>query len=392
MAKARPDVTARAILLALSLVACESAPDTTSTAPRPVATSSPAARASASPSAEPSPLAAAVPGVRARAGGPVIDPFRYVPLESPLIDGMRTRLWLVDLSAKRAPVLVAEWDAPAAPVGGYSLSADGKTLIVSASGTRSRVALWLVRPETGEARVLFEDPDTIVLSPRVSPDGTRYAFTKYPASGGHDLGIWAGRMGSDAARITDPTSSTNVPQLPLAWSPDSAWLAFSRDLERTEVDVVPAAGGDEITIGPGDKVSWRKAAPELLVADSVAPASRIYTADIRTGKTIDLVKVDKQFIPSVQWHPAGDRFVYVVSENAGREASGGIWVRTADGSAPLRLDVGRVVFGPQWSREGTILSGLAGGDDSRIPIVDLLGGRQLSLLCRRGGTPPGDCL
>lgn len=381
---------------AILLVACEA-----SSAPSPAvgpeasgrASIAPAARSSASAPAEPSPLPAARPGVRATAAGALPGSFRYVALDAPLADGARTRLWLVDLGSRRIPMVVAEWEAPAAPVGGYSSSADGRILIVSATGTRSRVALYLVRPETGETKVLFEDPAAIVLSPRISPDGSRYAFTTYPADGGSDLGIWAGRIGGgETRRISDPSTSSNVPQLPLAWSADSAWLAFTRELERAEVHVVAADGGKEIAIGAGDKASWRTGAPELLVADSVAPTSRIYTADLATGKTAELATVTKLFIPSVEWRPSGDRFVYVASENAGREASGGIWMRNADGSSPTRVDLGRTVFAPQWSRDGALLSALGGGDDARITIVDLLSGRQLSVLCRRGGTPPADCL
>ncbi len=385
-------MSARPLLLAtLLLVACD-----TVTAPSATSTPAPAisggAPGSSSRPAEPPLLPAARPGIRATGVGAIPALFRYVALDTPLADGFRTRLWLVDLGSKRAPALAAEWDAPAAPVGGYSVSSDGRTVVISAAGTRSRVALYVARPETGDTRVLYEDPATIVLSPRISPDGTRYAFTKYPAEGGKDLGIWAGRTsGGDAKRVSEPSTASNVPQLAVAWSPDAAWLAFTRDLERAEVRAVPGDGGDEIRIGPGDKVSWRRTAPELLVAESVAPASRIYAVDLASGKATELVKLDKVFVPTLDWDPSGTRFVYAASENAAREASGGIWLRAPDGVA-TRLDVGRTFLAPQWSRDGALLSALAGGDDSRIPIVDLLSGRQLSVLCRRGGTPPADCL
>lgn len=179
----------------------------------------------------------------------------------------------------------------------------------------------------------------------------------------------------------------------LAWSVDAAWVAFTRELdEGSEVRLAQRDGGAETVVGPGDKASWRRNAPELLVAVSTAPASRAYTFDLATRKTVEVVRVEKLSIPVVEWHPALDRFAYVASEGAGREASGGIWIRAADGSGASRLDVGLTVLAPQWSRDGSMLTALGGGSEALVPIVDLLSGRRVSVVCRRGGTPPADCL
>lgn len=341
---------------------------------------------------DPSPLPTGRPGIRATAAGSIPALFRYVAQDTELADGFHTRLWLIDLGSRRAPLIAAEWDAPAAPVGGWSASADGRALIVSANGARSRVALYLVRPATAETRVLFEDPAMVVVSSRISPDGARYAFTKYPAQGGADLGIWAGRIeGGEAARISEPSTASNVPQMPLAWSPDASRLAFTRDLDRTEVHVVPADGGQEIVAGPGDRVSWRSAAPELVISYPVGPGSVIYTSDLVTGTYKDLVKEDTGYVTALAWDPSGQSFAFVLTESASRQASQGSWLWRTGASSLTSLNIGRTVFALEWSADGTILSAIAGGDDARIPIVDLLTGRQLSVLCRRGGTPPADC-
>lgn len=387
-----------AVLLAaaMAIAACDvspgagASPAAAATAPdRPNASPLAATAAPASPSPQPT----SRPGIRANAAGTLPESFRYVALDLALADGFRTRLWLVDLAARRAPVMVAEWDAPASPVGGYSASSDGQTVMVSAAGTRSRVALYLLRPVTGETRVLFEEQRTIVISPRVSPDGQRYAFTQYPADGGSDLGMWSSLVsGGPLRRIVEPTTRSNVPAMALAWSAGSEWLAFSRELGRTEILLAPRDGGAEVDVGAGDKVSWRATAPELLVAASDAPASRVYTFDVAARKTRDLFTVPKLFVPFVQWHPRSDRFVYVEAESASRESSGGIWTRNADGSAPVRLDAGVKALSPEWSADGTLLTVLAGGEDATIPIIDLVSGRRVSMLCRRAGTPPGNCL
>ena len=392
MDQARP--ASLIVLAALALVACDAASTpTASSAPASAAVSGAPAPAGAR-SPEPAPLPTARPGIKTTAVGTIPSLFRYVALDTPLVDGAHTRLWLVDLSSRRAPVLAAEWDAPAAPVGGYSASADGRTVVISASGTRSRVALSVLRPETGETRVLFEDPAVTVVSARVSPDGARSAFTKYPAQGGFDQGIWTGRVaGGEFVRITAPTTDTTTPQMPIAWSPGSDWLAFTRDLpDGTEVRYVRADGGEEKLLGPGERVSWRATVPEVAIEAPVGPGSRIYTVDVATGTFTDIVKEDRGSVAALTWHPSGDRLAYVLSEGASREASGGIWIWRTDLRTATRIDAGKTVFAPEWSGDGSVLSALAGGDDARIPIVDLLTGRQLSVLCRRGGTPPADCV
>jgi len=390
------------VALIVLLAACEAPPVATTSAPAvptptplPSAPVAPTARPTTSaPTASPTPEPTARPGVKATPAGTLPESFRYVALDRAIADGFHTRLWVVDLNSTRAPTLVAEWDAPASPVGGYSVSSDGRAVVISATGSRSRVALFLLRPESGTTSVLFEEAGTIVISPRVSPDGQRFALTKYPADGGSDLGIWAGlTAGGELRQIAERSTETNVPAMPLAWSEDGVWLAFTRELtDRSELRLAHREGGAETTVGPGDKVSWRRNPPELLVAVSTAPASRIYTYDLASRKIVDVAKVEKLLIPVVQWHPSLERFIYVESENAGREASGGIWIRNADGSAASRLDLGRSVFAPLWSRDGTMLTGLGGGDDMLVPVVELLSGRRITVLCRRGGTPPADCV
>lgn len=383
-------VTAMALILA-----CQAPPIAVPTAAptaSPTATATPAPHPTASPPASPTAQPVALAGIRATPAGPLPESFRYVALDRPWAEGFRTRLWLVDLDAKRAPAVVAEWDGPASPVGEHSVSADGKAILISAKGARSRVALYVLRPESGTVTILFEEPSVIVISPRISPDGLRFAFTRHPEGGEFDDGIWAGTTsGGEMKRIVDQPRTTNVPRMSLAWSADSAWIAFTRTRERTDLVLAHREGGPQVEIGEGDRVSFRRNPPELLVAVNATPASRIYTFDLTARKAVDVAKVDKKMYPMIQWHPTLDRFAYVESEGAGREASGGIWVRSADGTGASSLDLGRSVFSPQWSRDGTQLTALGGGDEVVVPVIDLFTGRRIAVLCRRGGTPPADC-
>src|SRR5204862_6707393 len=132
-------------LAALILVACDltATPPTGSAAPASAPAGGPGAGV-APRSAEPSPLPSARPGIRTTAVGSIPSLFRYVAIDTPRVDGVHTRLWLIDLSSRRAPSVAAEWDAPASPVGGWSASADGRVVLITAQGARARVALSLV--------------------------------------------------------------------------------------------------------------------------------------------------------------------------------------------------------------------------------------------------------
>ncbi len=355
--------------------------------PRPTA-----ATATTTPSSTPAPTPR--PGVRASAVGALPESFRFVAIDHEIAGGFATTLWLVDLNARQAPKPVADWEGPAAPVGGYSATPDGRSVLVSAAGTRSRVALYLLRPETGAVALAYEEPGVVAVSARISPDGSRFAFTKYPADGGSDLGVWvAPTSAGGATRIGDP-SATSVPAMTLAWSTDSSRLALARETDAgSEVHVIAASGGAETVVGPGEDASWRASAPELLVAATTSSPSRAYTYDLATGKTVDVVTSGGTLtrIWWVRWQPALDRFLYVESQ-ADRANSGGIWVRNADGTGPSRVDLGAgSVYAPEWSRDGTKLTAIGGGDDSIMPVVDLSSGKPIAILCRRGGRPPADC-
>ena len=392
----RAGVWAVAVLLA----ACQqgappgpSTPAATATA----AAASPSPRPTAVPTASPTPEPTARPGVEATAVGTLPESFRLVALETEIADGFHTRLWLVDLNERRPPTIVAEWEGPADPVGGLSVSDDGRSVLVAAAGPRSRVALYLLRPETGATIVLYQESDTVAVSARISPDGQRFAFAKYPAQGGSDLGVWAGAAaGGELVRIARPSTASTVPAMPLAFSIDSAWLAFTREADSggSEVRLVPATGGIETLIGPGDAVSWRRNPPQLLVAATTSVPSRAYAYDVDAGRATDVVTSGSALtvISSVQWHPALERFVYVESQGD-RANSGGIWIRNADGTSPSRVDVGvGFVYDPRWSRDGTRLTAIGGGDDSVVPLLELFSGRRIAVLCRRGGIPPADCV
>jgi len=90
------------------------------------------------------------------------------------------------------------------------------------------------------------------------------------------------------------------------------------------------------------------------------------------------------------WHPSLDR--YAITE---RPVQGGpgtpmaIWVRRLDGSA-MKVAESPFFSPPWWSRDGTKLFSITGGDDSTGAISNLFGTGGGTAFCKRGGTV-GSC-
>jgi len=383
-----------AVVAALALTACQSPPPD---APTPASPSATAAIATATPvpppRATPSPTPTDFvepPGVRARPAGALPESFRFVGLEW----AGHTQLWLVDLDRRRAPVVVASWYGPASPVGDHSIAADGKAVLISAKGARGRVALYLLRTETGTVVTLFDEPDAIVISPRISPDGQRFAFTRMRDGAPSDDGIWAGSVtGGDLRRIVEQQPAASVPRMSLGWSADSVWLAFITFTTRSEIALAHREGGPQVPVGDGDHVSFRRNPPEVLVAANGPTASRMYTFDLTTKRIDEVARGDRLAYVDPQWHPTLERFAYAQGGTAGGAGQIGfeVWVRNTDGTGASSVDLGRRVRAPRWSRDGTMLTAVGGGGGSVASVLELLSGRSIAVLCLRGGTPPADC-
>ena len=88
-------------------------------------------------------------------------------------------------------------------------------------------------------------------------------------------------------------------------------------------------------------------------------------------------------------HPTGDRFALLQGAfGRGPGAANTMWVRRLDGTATKVAESG-FLSDPWWSRDGTKLFSITGGDDSTGGISNLLGTGGGTAFCRRGGIPPG---
>jgi TolB protein len=170
---------------------------------------------------------------------------------------------------------------------------------------------------------------SIALSPRVSPDGSRVAFTSF-ASGGVELAMYSTELGR---LVSFPHyGGTNASP---AWSPDGTKLAFSSSMR-------------------GD--------PEIFVAESSGASPRRLTA----YKGPDI---------SPAWNPKSGAQIAFVS---GRSGLPQVYVMDADGANVQRLTDGGYAVSPSWSPNGQFLAfswnrnygpGAPGGQD--IYLMDI---------------------
>jgi Tol biopolymer transport system component len=396
-----------AVLIATAFAAaCVPSPVTIVASPSPSATASP----TASPFVSPSPTADPRPFNVATAVGTIPQSFHYFDIGQ----GASYRILLFDEDKTDPPTVVLTSGQPPVPAGpdvrsdGFSVSADGRVMVVMRRLSPQQTTYYVVRPETGELRTLFSGAD--LGPPVVSADGLRIAFARTsddPAVNGLWLLAVTG-VPSPTRLVSDRPQRVGSPPQPVAWSSDGRWLAIAPALgdSGAEIAVVDPAGGDSSfdavlntfiggrarVLGPGFAVDWRGGERVLLITSSrtaFGGRTQIYTADVTTGATRSLyVPADDASLGAAVMHPSFDR--YAVLEHPFGRGPGtptAVWVRRLDGSA-TKVAESPFLSQPWWSRDGTKLFSLTGGDDSTGGVSNLLGTGGGAAFCRRGGTPP----
>lgn len=234
---------------------------------------------------------------------------------------------------------------------------------------------------------------SISLSPRVSPDGTKVAFSSF-YKGGPNISLWSLELGR---LLSFPAfGGTNLSP---AWSSDGAHLAFSSSRSGDPEIYVCAANGSNLrrltqVHGPdvspvwnprtNSQIAWvsgRSGLPRIYMMDSdgsnvqklvdngyaVSPAwspngqflafawirhygpgapgnSDIYIMDVVSKKWIQLTHDGgRNDFPS--WSPDGRHIVYQSNRSGGEQ----IWTMLANGTQQMQLTFGSSNSQPNWS-------------------------------------------
>lgn len=397
---------ALAIGLALPL-GCAPGPAVTVASPSP---SPPIVAASATASPSPSARGAAALNIPT-AVGKIPRSFHYLSTGR----GEGFRILLFDEESARPPVEVLRSgpvpvaSEPDVRSDDFSASADGRVLVVRRRLSEQQTTYSVVRPETGQVDALLSAAD--LGAPVVSADGSRIAYartTDAPALHGTWLLAIAGNPPAPVRLITDQPQRVSSPPQPVGWSPDGQWLAVAvgQGESGPQIAVVALSGGETHydatanafvggrarVLAPGYVVDWRGGDGALLITSSRSAFSgrtEIVTADVTTGASRSLYRPagDVSLGPAVM-HPSLDRYAFLESP-FGRApgTSSTVWVRRLDGTA-TKVAESAFLGELWWSRDGTKLFAITGGDDSTGAISNLLGTGGGAPFCRRGGIPP----
>jgi hypothetical protein len=285
-----------------------------------------------------------------------------------------------------------------------SASRDGRVVVLTATQPSGATTIYAVRPETAEFKQLAVEPahsGTAV----VSPDGSTYAFTGASLDAAV-RGIWVGPTTGGPVRQLVRDGANVVPPTALAFSDGTEWLAFTvifgegdvvvgvvRPTGSARIDrATRALVGDGRLLGAGWQVDWRGGEKALLVRNGrsfFGGENSVTSYDLVSGRFRELYRPTTDIVVDhVAWHPSLDRYVELERPVCCGVTGETVWLRYVDGRAPAKLVESLMIGPPWWSRDGSRLFALVGGDDSQGAVIDVLSRRTVVSYCKRSLAPP----
>jgi Tol biopolymer transport system component/DNA-binding winged helix-turn-helix (wHTH) protein len=225
--------------------------------------------------------------------------------------GIGYQLWLMDADGRNQTQLTADAQASLSP----SWFPDSAR-IAFASVRQNHQTVSSLTLDTRKERILSDA--TSIEIPRLSPDGTRVAFT-YATNGFYNVGVMPTENGQPQ-QLTFEGRFTGFP----CWSPDSQWLAFQmKQGDDMQLMLMPSTGGapTQLTFGRGDNwpYSWSPDGDRVAFAGSRNGVWNIWWVSRSTRMIKRLTDNTK---PGVvmrfpDWSPLGNQIVYEQCELAG---------------------------------------------------------------------------
>jgi TolB protein len=277
--------------------------------------------------------------------------------------------WLVDVkNPGTAPILAKQYREKASEDNARKIAHEfADEIILRLGGGLPGIAeskIFFISKRTGHKEVWEMDYDgnnqhalthlgSIALSPRVSPDNSRVAFTSF-ARGGVDIAMYSLDLGR---LVTFPHfGGTNLSP---AWASDGSKIAFSSS--RTgdpEIYIVDADGRNlkRITAFKGPDVSpvWNpKTNAQIAWVSGRTGLPQIYTMD-SDGTNVQRM-TDQGYAVSPSWSPNGQFLAFSWIRHYGPGAPGNQDIYVMDMASrkfvQLTTDAGRNDF-PSWSPDG----------------------------------------
>jgi len=260
--------------------------------------------------------------------------------------------------------------------------------IVFVSNRTGHKEIWEMDYDGAGQRALTR-LNSISLSPRISPDGTRVAFTSF-ARGGVDLLMYSLEL---RRLVSFPRyRGTNLSP---AWSPDGGRLAFSSSMSGApEIHVVDVSGTNlrRITSSKGPDVSpvWNpKTGAQIAFVSGRSGLPQIYLMDADGTNAQPITQEGYAVSPS--WSPNGQLLAFSWNRKYGPGAPGGQDIYIMDIASRQWLQLtreGRNDF-PSWSPDGRHIvfeSNRSSSDQIWTMLAD--GSNQHPLTSSGGNTQP----
>lgn len=335
-----------------------------------------------------------------------------VPADVRYVEAWPGRIVTLDLTRRAATELAtytAPYSGPGYPGAQLSASADGRTLLVLVLVSQTDGTLFVLRPETGEVRLIMRGAlERAVLS----ADGSRFAVARHdPDPRLTGLSVGAIADGTMRRLIADDPQLVGSPPVPLAFSTDGQLLAFGLGMgdtgyrggvmpvAMTEVDAGrlrdPSATTPGVTLLDAASGAEFISQSELFVWSSrtvFGGQTVAYAYDMTSKKKLELYRPTGDLHLEAAWRPSSNQFATLEQPSCcGVGIPPTAWLRGRDGSAKKLVDASPFVGQMWWSRDGTKLYGTTGGDDSTGGVIELLTGQSVMGFCKRGGVAPGSC-
>jgi TolB protein len=221
---------------------------------------------------------------------------------------------------------------------------------------------------------------SIILSPRVSPDGTKVAFTSYKM-GNPDLYIKDLRTGEE--RMVSHYPGLNISP---AWSPDGKRIALTLSKDGTpEIYTMNPDGSGlvRLTHNPAIDVSptWSPDGQKIAFVSSRKGNPQIYIMEA-SGQNVQRLTFEGKYNTQPSWSPRGDRIAFDATLGGGRN----ICTIRPDGTdlRVLSANLGKREM-PSWSPDGRHLIFSSDRDGGlHIFLMDAEGTRIKRLTFQKG--------
>jgi Tol biopolymer transport system component/DNA-binding winged helix-turn-helix (wHTH) protein len=215
------------------------------------------------------------------------------------------------------------------------------------------------RWHASEQRAITADPGPENF-PRISPDGTRVAYSVGEADHHHAHIVQRSLTQSRVMRLTEPSASDEF--FPV-WSPDGATIAFARhEGDDCRILVAPALGGPERLVdrcwsGAVNYFSWAPDARHLVTTVPTSPAGTdmaIVTIPVEGGASVPLA-YDHGFADmdlDARYSPDGAQIAF----RRGASPYSDLYVVGTNGGAVRQLThLASRMRGFDWTRDGSAL-------------------------------------